>query len=97
MELFAFWKYDFFPFIHGDKVTKLGNKGVVETVKCPGYSFQSFRLTNLEEGIELNNQLKELEQQYNIAVLALNNIYKTKVKELGFTELEVSNLKLREH
>ena len=46
---------------------------------------------------ELNNQLKELEQQYNIAVLALNNIYKTKVKELGFTELEVSNLKLREH
>ena len=52
MELFAFWKYDLFPFIHGDKVTKLGNKGVVETVKYPGYSFQSFRLTNLEEGIK---------------------------------------------
>lgn len=97
MELFAFWKYDLFPFIHGDKVTKLSNKGVVETVKCPGYSFQSFKLTNLEEGIEIIAKLKELEQEYNAEILVIKNKYKTKVKELGFTELEVPNLKLKEH
>lgn len=95
MELFAFWRYDLFPFIHGDKVVKLLNKGIVEVDSCKGYKFKSFKLTNLEEGIKIKERLKQLEQEHRAEILAVNNKYTAKVKELGFTELEVPNLKER--
>lgn len=93
MEVFAFWKYDLFPFIHGGEVTELFDKGIVEVKNCKGYRFKSFRLTNLKEGMELKQKLKQLEQEHRTEILAVNNKYINKVKELGFTELEVSYLK----
>lgn len=92
MELFAFWRYDSFPFILGDVVTKLHSKGVVDVAKYPGFSFQSFRLTNLDEGKQLYNQLETLKEEYYAELLALNNKYKSKVKSLGFNEIEVPSL-----
>ena len=95
IELFAFWKYDLFPYVHCGKVKELKNNGVVEVETMKGYNFKSFKLTNLQEGIKLQEQLKQLEQEYNDEILVINNKYKAKVKALGFNEIELPNLKER--
>lgn len=59
IKLFAFWKYDLFPFIHGGKIKELQDKGIVEIEDRGCCRFQSFKLTNAEERARILEQLNQ--------------------------------------
>ena len=68
-KIVAFWRYDHFPYILGGTVTKINDKGYlgkgwVETEEYgAGSWFKPINLLPEKQGIELLNQLSELEAE----------------------------------
>jgi len=66
--LYAFWKYDHFPYVLGGEVTKMLPDGAVETVGYgKGFSFTPFKIVPLEEGKKIVAQLQSLKDAKNKA------------------------------
>ena len=81
--LFAFWKYDKFPYVLGGTVTKMRNDGYVETVEFGvGYAFKPVKILPLEAGKQLLMQLNQLECDRETAVATVNKKFNDKLKSI---------------
>lgn len=81
--LYAFWKYDQFPFCLGGEVTDIRADGSVETVGYgTGYYFKPFLILPLEEGKKIAAELGKLREEHRIAIEAVDFTYTQKVKKL---------------
>lgn len=79
MKLFAFWKYDQFPFLLGGEVTRVLPKGSVETKEFgAGYYFMPVKMLPLAEGKKINVELKALEHEYRVQKQGLHEKYMQK-------------------
>lgn len=66
-ELYAFWKYDQFPFVLGGQITNMRSDGAVETVGYgKGYWFTPVKILPLEEGRKMAMRLKQLQIQRDV-------------------------------
>ena len=66
--LFAFWKYDQFPFVLGGEVTDMKSDGAVETKEYgPGYYFTPIKFLPLDEGKKKMAELRKLQDEYRDA------------------------------
>lgn len=67
-ELYAFWRYDQFPFVLGGPVTRMDEDGRVETENYgTGNWFTPSKLLPRATGEKLHGELKLLEAQYREA------------------------------
>jgi hypothetical protein len=70
--LYAFWKYDQFPFVLGGEVTAMQSDGSVETVGYgKGYWFTPFKIVPLADGRKIAKELERLRAEYRQAQATL--------------------------
>ncbi len=57
-KLFAFWRYDQFPYVLGSEITDMNNDGQVETTRYgKGQWFKPFKIVPVLEGERIMNDL----------------------------------------
>lgn len=82
-KLYAFWKYDLFPFVLGGEITRMDNDGYVETVGYgPGFLFKPIKILPLEEGKRIAMLLTELKQEKMDAQAALDKMFLDKLGQI---------------
>ena len=82
-ELYAFWKYDQFPFVCCGTVTSMMSDGWVEIKEYgKGYLFNPIKIVPLEQGLKIKRELDALTVAYRKETEAL---HKSKVKQLKET------------
>lgn len=68
-QLFAFWRYDLFPYVLGGRITKMREGGAVETEEYGRVrTFVPFKILNLEEGKRVLAELENLRNQHDRAM-----------------------------
>lgn len=64
-DLFAFWPYDYFPYVLGGTVTKIHDNGRVEIKEYgSGYSFEPIKILPYKAGLALYQKVKLLKEEY---------------------------------
>jgi len=81
-ELYAFWKYDTYPFCLGGEVSEITEKGNVIPVGYQGHIFKPIKLVPKEQGLKIKQQLDELKDQYQKAQDELSKSFKEKANEI---------------
>jgi len=61
--LFAFWKYDTFPYVLGGEISDINEKGLVYVDSYQGW-FKPILILPLDEGIRKNIELKAIAKEY---------------------------------
>jgi hypothetical protein len=81
MKLFAFWRYDLFPYVLGAPFEKMDDKG---RVFAEGYNgcFIPLKILPLEPGKALKNKLNGLRDLEKAAHKKVDKDFKEKLKEL---------------
>lgn len=77
--LFAFWKYDSFPYFLGGPFEEMNSKGAVRPLNYGGYWFNPVKIYPEETGLELSNKLKQLDEERRQAIKDLEMAYKVKL------------------
>jgi hypothetical protein len=75
-KLYAFWKYDLFPYILGGEVRDIDDRGLVYIEAYQG-RFKPILILPLEKGLAIKKELNNLEREF-----------RTKTKELRQEMLE---------
>ena len=63
--LFAFWKYDTFPYILGGEISDLNEQGFVYIDSYQGW-FKPILILPLDEGKRIKSRLISIEKSYNL-------------------------------
>ena len=85
--LYAFWKYDTFPFFVGGPVTRLRGDGFVETSNYgAGSWFRPLLIVPRQVGEFLREMLREAEVEYNKAKTAVDGEHYQKLRTRFFPE-----------
>lgn len=82
-QLFAFWKYDVFPYILGAAVLEMKSDGRVVVEGYGGAAFQPVKLLPLDAGRKLWEQLKELRIEHDVAEQRLRAESLRKAREIA--------------
>lgn len=82
-KLYAFWKYDSFPFVLGGPVKRINQYGNVEPENYPGMTFSPIRLLPLEDGLKLKETFDSLEGEYRKALVDFNNEFAVKLNRIS--------------
>lgn len=78
-ELFAFWKWDSFPYVLGAKILDIKEDGRVLVEGYSSYLFRPIKILPLESGQKTYSQLKDLKQQYDVDLETLKIDYDKKL------------------
>ena len=81
--LFAFWKYDLFPYYLGGAVKRMDEKGRVYIKSYQGW-FKPLILLPLDEGKRLNEELEKLRAKHRLLTEELNKRLTAEVDNLLF-------------
>lgn len=76
--LYAFWKYDQFPFFLGGEVAEVLPDGSVRIVGYGGYSFVPVKLLPLKQGLDLHQKLADLKRDFRTEEALLVGTYMQK-------------------
>lgn len=81
--LFAFWRYDLFPYVLGGTVDQMSAKGNVNTIEYGyGYNFTPIKVMPVKAGKTLLAKLMELREEHCAATKKLNDEFMEKVYAL---------------
>lgn len=81
--LYAFWKYDLFPFVLGGEITSMTSDGKVETVGYgKGYYFNPFKIVPLTEGKRIAKELEILRAEHQKATAKFNQEFNARVASI---------------
>lgn len=87
--LYAFWRYDLFPYLLGGSISKVHKDGRVEIMSYgPGYTFKPLFVLPGDLGARLRLALEELEGKRRHALQKLDLEYRDQVCNL----LEVAGI-----
>jgi hypothetical protein len=76
--LYAFWKYDTFPYVLGGELRDMNDRGLVYIESYQGW-FRPILILPLEEGKKIHDKIKKISSSYQSE---LKNIKKIKTKEI---------------
>jgi hypothetical protein len=81
MNLFAFWKYDQFPFVLGGEATIMNDDG---TVYVPAYqgTVRPVKMLPVDAGKKVKDDLDKLTSEYSLAMSDLTKEFKAKRDKL---------------
>lgn len=81
MELFAFWKYDIFPYVLGGEVIKFEGERV-EVKGYEGCTFQPIKIMDIYTGKRIYEELNILKEEYDTKLKIFNNKFKSKAESI---------------
>lgn len=81
MKLFAFWKYNLFPYCLGGEVTEFKD-GYVFVRGYEGMRFKPTYITDLEHGKNIYEQILDIAGEYQVKKDELREEYSGKVLDL---------------
>lgn len=79
-KLFAFWRYDQYPYILGAPVLEMRDDGFIKPEGYGGYCFKPIKLLPLEAGKKLYKTIEQLKKQHWEAE---SNLRKEWIKKLN--------------
>lgn len=80
-DLFAFWRYDLFPFWLGGTVVRMSENGSVETKEFgKGYWFKPYFIVPVSKGRMLKEKLDALRAEHHAATKTFNDEWAAKVR-----------------
>lgn len=83
MKLYAFWKYDLFPYLLGGEVEDMRDDGRVQVKGYgPGFWFKPTRLVPVKMGKALKQKLDKITADYEAAAKKLKDDAKAEVAKL---------------
>lgn len=82
MKLYAFWKYDLFPYLLGGKVEKVRDDGWVSVGGYPGMKFNPVRVLGEKVGEKLHAEVKKLTSNYEADQRKLRDEYLCRINAL---------------
>lgn len=82
MKMFAFWKYDSFPYILGGEMLRMEEDGLVQVKGFQGYRFKPIKLLPIKAGAALLAKLKALTAEHKTEMNALNEDFRVRAREL---------------
>jgi len=82
VQLFAFWRYDHFPYVLGGPVTAKHRDGTVSVSTYPNEHFQPFKLVELNIGLDIQSRLANLAYQRRDELLKLDEKFNALRDEL---------------
>lgn len=82
-KLFAFWKYDIYPYVLGAYVIAFHDDGSVEVDGYQGMRFLPIKILPYVAGEKLWTHLKELQTQHNAALKEFNKTWVLKARTLA--------------
>lgn len=81
--LFAFWKYDTYPYVLGAEVVEIKDSGRIVAKGYEGYaSFKPILLLPLKEGEKRWAELKKLREEYKQQSEELRKLYTTYAEKI---------------
>lgn len=80
-KLYAFWRYDQFPYFLGAEILHMHSSGSIEPKGYKGYRFFPVCILPLGAGKRIHEELKKLEEAYKSAQEKLRKEYMNKHKE----------------
>lgn len=86
--LFAFWRYDRFPFVLGGEVIEMYDDGHVTAKGYTGMMFRPIKILPLEAGKTLKKKLDDLEARHQQALKEVDQEHKLLLGELFPEALE---------
>jgi len=82
-KLFAFWRYDLYPFILCGEVTRVTDTGAVETVEYgKGFLFQPILIVPYDVGTKMRERLRDLAADEREALEAHEAKWRAKINEV---------------
>ena len=82
--LYAFWRYDQYPYVTGGTIVDINENGYVECKEYGrGYRFKPLLILPVKQGKELRHQLELLEQSYRKAKAQLRDEWEKKAIALS--------------
>ena len=81
--MIAFWRYDRFPGVLSSTVVDIVAGGRVTAVGYSGMQFNPIIILNDEEGIIVQNKLKQLEREFNNEMAQLKQKYQDRAVEIA--------------
>jgi len=89
--LYAFWKYDSFPYVLGGTVEQMNKDGLVQTTEFgKGYWFKPIKLLPLDAGVTVQKALNDLREGHCKATKKLHQEWIAKLRNL-FPEPKVGS------
>lgn len=82
MRLYAFWRYDLFPYILGGEVVSMTDAGLVKIKEYGGSAFRPVLILPYDAGIEIHEKLRLLDDRYRKALRELNAGFLREAQEL---------------
>lgn len=80
-KLYAFWKYDCYPYLLGAPVVEFRDDGFITAEGYRGCRFKPIKILPLEAGKALKAKLDALEQEYNEQQRALHETFRKRARE----------------
>lgn len=81
--LFAFWKYDMFPYLLGGTITKMRDDGYIQTVEYgPGNYFKAIKILPLKAGKQLQDKLCKISRDREVELKNLYSEWDKKLKDI---------------
>jgi len=81
-KLFAFWRYDRFPYCLGDEVEFFDDTGKVAIETVPSKLFTPFLILPSDKGKTIIAELSKLETKYHKAKRELEDRYQKQVNDI---------------
>lgn len=72
-ELYAFWKYDLFPYTLGGKVVKFAAGGLVQVEGYGNMLFRPIGIVQYDEGVEIMSKIKKIKEEHKAEIDRVNN------------------------
>ena len=79
--LYAFWKYDQFPYVLGGTVTKMNGDGSVQIKEYGNSSFNPVKILPLEDGKKMQNALYVLQSKRDKALKEVNTTFNALLRD----------------
>ena len=81
-KLYAFWRYDRYPFVLGGPIMKIGDGGEVYPEGYEGCRFKPIKILPLDAGVRLHQQIRALADRYNVELEKMQASWRKRVEDL---------------
>jgi len=82
VKLFAFWRYDLFPYVLGGEFEEMTDDGLIKAISYGNACFRPFKILPVGPGQKLLAKLMELREDHASAIEEVNQDFKSQLDEI---------------
>ena len=81
-DLFAFWRYDLFPYVLGGTVVEMSDKGNIRTREYDYMWFTPIKIMPLDAGKALWSRIDKVRNEHHVALREFDKEWRSKIEQL---------------